>query len=116
MENYHRCVTCGALDGICLRVGAFWSVSSNDHAAYWYGKTGCHCSACFPKIREIGGNDFDDDHAIVSITAFVDGPAVRIVSTFKTGKRFTRRLMTTPEQANRLVDDINSVNIALDGV
>jgi hypothetical protein len=116
MENYHRCVDCGALDGICLRVGAFWSVPSKDHAAYWYGKTGCHCSGGFQMTRKIGGNDFNDDDAIASMTAFVDGPAVRIVSTGKTGKRFMQRFMTLPRDANRLVDDINSKNIALDGV
>ncbi len=129
MENYHRCVACGALDGICLRAGAIWSVPGDDHAASWCGRTSCPCPESdamgerlgglpfggLQPARAIGGNDLDDDDTIVAMTAFVDGPAVRIVSTWKTGKRTMIRSMTTPGDADSLVHRINSMNIAIDG-
>lgn len=116
-DNYHRCVACGALDGICLRAGAFWSVPGDDHAAEWWGRTSCPCSgsdALSTPSRGIGVNDFVDDDAIVSTTAFVDGPGVRIISTWRTGKRTMTRYMTVPGDASRVIDNINAMNVALD--
>jgi hypothetical protein len=128
MENYHRCVDCGALDGICLRAGALWSVPGEDHAASWYGKSHCYCPGTYPpgaclaglpsgelqETRNIGENDFGDDATVVSMTAFADGPGViRIVSTGKTGKRTMTRVVTPPEYVEEFVRDINTRNIVL---
>jgi hypothetical protein len=113
MENYHRCVQCGALDGICLRAGAFWSVPSEEHTAYWYGEMRCHCSGDLQETRATGDNDFDDDDAIVSLTAFVDGPALRIISTWKTGKRTMVRV-GMPGDVDRIIREIREMNHVLE--
>ena len=109
-DNYHRCVRCGALDGICLRAGAFWSIDGGDHSACWYGETRCHCSGeCHTRVP---GAEADDD-AMVSMTAFVDGPAIRVVSTFRTGRRSMMRLGAMAGDADRVIQDINSMNQVL---
>jgi len=110
-DNYHRCVRCGALDGICLRAGAFWSIDDGDHSAYWCGETRCPCSeeqTHVPKTKA-------DDDAMVSMTAFVDGSAIRVISTFRTGRRVMVRYGANPESADRqrMAQEINAINQAM---
>jgi hypothetical protein len=109
-DNYHRCVRCGALDGICLRAGAFWSIDGGDHSACWYGENRCHCSGeCNTRVP---GAEADDD-AMVSMTAFVDDPAIRVVSTFRTGRRSMMRLEAMVGDADRVIQEINCINHVL---
>jgi hypothetical protein len=111
-DNYHRCVRCGALDGICLRAGAFWSIDGGDHSTYWCGETRCPCSGeCNTRVP---GAEADDD-AMVSMTAFVDGPTIRVVSTFRTGRRSMMRFAAKPESADRdrTAQEINAINQAI---
>jgi hypothetical protein len=121
MENYHRCTVCGALDGICLRAGAFWSVSGGASdpkadAALWWGKAQCHCRG-FHDSRKIGADDYcHDDSAIVAQTAFEDGAdSIRIVATSKTGKRSMLRVCVPAGGAAALVREINEMNTVFGG-
>ena len=109
-DNYHRCVRCGALDGICLRAGAFWSIDGGDHSACWYGETRCPCSGQH-SVR-VPAAEGDDD-AMVSMTAFVDGSAIRVVSTFRTGRRSTLRLGIRHGDPVCTVQEINAMNHVL---
>lgn len=121
LDNYHRCLVCGALDGICLRAGAFWSVSgvaadANSRAAFWWGKTPCRCGD-MQESRQIGDDDFcENDRAIVAHTAFEDdADSIRIITTTKTGKRFMVRVGVPAGEAAAVVGEINEINAVLGG-
>ena len=110
-DNYHRCQRCGALDGICLRAGAFWSIEDGDHSTYWCGETRCLCSGEHVRVPRTKA----DDEAMVSMTAFVDGSAIRVVSTHRTGRRVMVRYGAKPQSADRdqIAQEINDRNDAM---
>jgi hypothetical protein len=104
LDNYHRCVTCGAFDGFCTRVGAFWSVADGwwedrmryKHVASWWGRNPCKCEKRLD-YRPIWKAEQEDDYApgareLCSIAAVHEtGRTIRVISTNTTGIRTMTR-------------------------
>jgi hypothetical protein len=47
------------------------------------------------------------------MTAFADGSAIRVVSTFRTGRKSVLRLATKPGEVDLAVREINAMNHVL---
>jgi hypothetical protein len=120
LDNYWRCIQCNALDGICTRVGAFWSVAAGSvparpgfkHVASWYGRNPCKCQAKTDRRAMWDGSndnlDYDPEHEICSITAMHEGDNnIRIVSTGITGVRHMTRQHYIGPNADQAVIDMN---------
>ncbi len=78
LDNYWRCVKCGAFDGFCTRVGAFCSVTFGPdpeyrHVATWWGRNPCKCASTSDHRAIWNGSDDNEDYEptreICSITA-----------------------------------------------
>jgi hypothetical protein len=120
LDNYWRCIQCNALDGICTRVGAFWSVAAGSvparpgfkHVASWYGRNPCKCQAKTDRRAMWDGSndnpDYDANREMCSITAMHEGDNnIRIVSTGITGVRYMTRQHYIGPSADQAVIEMN---------
>ena len=120
LDNYWRCIQCNALDGICTRAGAFWSVASGSvparpgfkHVASRYGRNPCKCQAKTDRRAMWDGSndnpDYDANREMCSITAMHEGDNnIRIVSTGITGVRYMTRQHYIGPSADQAVIEMN---------
>ena len=125
LDNYWRCIQCNALDGICTRVGAFWSVAAGSvparpgfkHVASWYGRNPCKCQAKTDRRAMWDGSndnpDYDANREMCSITAMHEGDNnIRIVSTGITGVRYMTRQHYIGPSADQAVIEMNRDRIS----
>ena len=123
LDNYWRCVECGAFDGFCTRVGAYWSVDAGPdlrypHVASWYGRNPCKCQRKNDRRTIWDGSNDDPDYdpalrEICSITAIHEGnDVIRIVSSRPTGVQTVTRQKVVGSDAAHMVIELNQARMS----